>query len=173
MGIERIAPGSPVVGVPDLVQRDLQPRGERAVAGEVLLTRSARQRRRNRFPWEGPAVHRTDEAREARKPREAALIGLLPPSEEAAGLEQERGECLWVDVLGVEEGERAEPVVEQRDLDAGDYFRRRGKPAVRTPPEPARRPVLRKLDDRLLAERTGGAAWVPRIRGEFVTAVLG
>ena len=113
MRVERVPPGDIVVHVGQLGQADpvalaAQHLGHRPVVGQVLLDRTAGQRRRHRLGREGAAAGLADEPGDPRIPAVAALLRVEPAGEERAGLQEQPAEQARVPALGVQCGQPAQ-----------------------------------------------------------------
>src|SRR5581483_788928 len=113
VGVERIAPRDPVVGVRVLDERRrpaLTQEGgrDRAVVAEVLLGGSAREGEGDSIDVAASAEDARDEARDPGEARGARLLRIEPAAEEAPGLEEEAAEGPRASPVRVEKRERAE-----------------------------------------------------------------
>src|SRR3954470_7426132 len=112
VGVDRRAPGLPVVAAGRLVQRglvalELERGGDAAVVVDVVLVRAHGERRRNRTLERLLAQQTADEPHDPPEAREALLHVVVAGDEERRRLEEQAGERLGVAALGVEHGKAA------------------------------------------------------------------
>jgi len=159
--LDRAPPRRPVVAAAGRVEVDgIALRRERVredgVVAVVLLVECARDRRRHRPLALAGIQHRADEAVDAPEPREARLLRVGAPAEEAAGLEEEPGEGTRLEAVGVEERESAEA---------------RAEPDAAAPP--AAGEVVERLEERAGVDRRRGIGLEPLVRDDEREPVRG